>query len=134
MASGKRCGSPALRNQRYCWAHNKTHRIYERERALGRILDRLGDKLDAMDTSELLDFLHHKLERLQKTFNRFPDVRYTLNSALDRIQEITELESMAKQQIQSNQMLLEQIIEYQKKSKTQAQILSHQQFTENQPA
>ncbi|MGB0125441.1 MAG: hypothetical protein WBP63_18520 [Silvibacterium sp.] len=126
MPSGKRCGGMALRNQRFCRAHSATHRVYERERILGEIMDRLGDKIDDMSTSELLCFLHQKLGRLPKTLNRFPDVAYTLTATLDRINEIIEMESVLKQQIQQNQLLLEKIREYQMNSKAYAQGLSNQ--------
>ncbi len=126
MPSGKPCRAVALRNQRFCRAHNATRRVYERERILGKIMDRLGDKIDDMSTSELLCFLHQKLGRLPKTLNRFPDVAYTLTASLDRINEIIEMESVLKQQIQQNQLLLEKIREYQMNSKTYAQGLSNQ--------
>jgi len=44
-----------------------------------------------MHTSELLFFLGNQLAQLQKTFSKFPHVRYTFTAALDRIEEITSL-------------------------------------------
>jgi hypothetical protein len=93
MPSGNRCGSPALRDQRFCYHHSGSHRLRTREELLGKRLERLGNKLDAMDISELLLFVHHKVESLQKTFNRFPEVRYTLTYTLDRIDELKSFES-----------------------------------------
>lgn len=77
MPSGRVCRAVALRNQKFCRAHSTTHRIYERDCALNPILDRLGDKIAAMDTSELLFFLGSQLAQLQKTFSKYPHVRYT---------------------------------------------------------
>lgn len=126
MPSGKRCGGMALRNQRFCWAHIRTHRISERERILAKMMDRLGDKIEEMDTPELLYFLHRKLERLQTTFSRFPDVRYTLVAALDRVEEIAQMESNLRLQIKQNHQLLEEIRKYQLNSGMYAQNCSNQ--------
>jgi hypothetical protein len=93
MSSGNRCGSPALRDQRFCYHHSGSHRLRTREELLGQRLDRLREKLDAMDISELLHFVYHKLESLQKTFNRFPEVRYTLTYIHDRFDELKSFES-----------------------------------------
>lgn len=129
MPSGKLCRAVALRNQPFCRAHSQTHQIYERERTLGSILDRLGDKMAAMDTGDLLDFLHQQLGRLQKTLRRYPDIAYTLTVTLDRIDEINQMQSNLKQQIQQNHMLLAQIREYQLNSNMFAQIPSNQMHT-----
>ena len=126
MPSGKRCGGMALRNQRFCWAHIRTHRALERERILGSILDRLGDKIAAMDTGELLNFLHQKLGRLQKTLRRYPEVGYTLTVTLDRIEEIDRMESNLRLQIKQNHQLLEEIRRYQLNSGRYAQNSSNQ--------
>jgi hypothetical protein len=126
MPSGKPCRAIALRNQRFCRTHSATHRVYERERIHCEILDRLGEKIRAMDTSELLLFLHQKLGRLPKTIKRFPDIGYTLTVTLDRLSEITEMESILKHQIQQNQILLDKIRECQMNSKVYAQVTSNQ--------
>jgi hypothetical protein len=126
MPSGKRCGGMALRNQRFCWAHSQNHRAHERGHARARMIDRLGIQIDAMTASELLFFLHQKLGRLRKTLNRFPDVNYTLIAALDRTEEIIQMESSLKQQIRQNQILLEEIRRYQLNSRGYAQNRSNQ--------
>jgi hypothetical protein len=122
MPSGKRCRAVALRNQSFCRAHSGTHRLCERDRAFNPILERLGDKIAAMDTSELLNFLFHKLGRLPKTLSRFPDIAYTLTATMDRLDEINQMESNLKQQIQQNHILLTKIQEYQLNSNAYRQI------------
>ncbi|HEX5234623.1 MAG TPA: hypothetical protein VFW25_04755 [Silvibacterium sp.] len=122
MPSGRRCRAVALRNQRFCRSHAATHGLYERENIVGPTLDRLAAKAAEMTTDELLGFLHEKLGRLQKTMNRFPDVRYILIAALDRITEITQMESILKQQIQQNHMLLAQLCQSQSESHTCMQV------------
>jgi hypothetical protein len=123
MPSGKLCCGVALRNQPFCRAHSSTHRLYERDQALNPILDRLGEKIAAMGTGQLLDFLHQKLVRLPKTLSRFPDIAYTLTVTLDRLDEINQMESDLKQQIEQNHMLLAQIHEFQHSSNTRGQLL-----------
>jgi hypothetical protein len=92
-SSGKRCGGVAVRGKRFCCHHTGNHRPLSRERILCERLGRIGEKLDAMDTAELLNFLHQKLGTMTKTCLRFPEVSYTLTYALDRLCEITSLES-----------------------------------------
>jgi hypothetical protein len=103
MPSGKRCGSPALRGKPFCYHHVRKHRDYTRDLMLVLRFDRLGDQLDAMDTPQLLNFLHQKLATLTKTFRRFPEVGFTLVYTLDRIGEITSLESTLRLFLQQNQ-------------------------------
>ena len=129
MPSGRVCRAVALRNQKFCRAHSTTHRIYERDRALNPILDRLGDKIAAMDTSELLFFLGSQLAQLQKTFSKYPHVRYTLTAALDRIEEITRFESDTKRQAEANHMLLLKFQELQLNSHRYAQPGQNQTLT-----
>jgi len=126
MPSGNRCRAIALRNQRFCRAHSQTRRVYERERTVVQMLDRLKLKVDALDTPDLLYLLHQRLGRLQKTLRRFPDAGYILTAALDRIDEIKQLESQAKQQMQQNHLLLAEIRKYQMKSGAYAQVISNQ--------
>ena len=93
LSSGNRCRGVALRNKPFCYHHDGNQKKHTRERNLCQRLDRLGDKLDAMDTAQLLNFLQQKLTTLPKTLSRFPEVSYTLVYALDRLGEITSLES-----------------------------------------
>ena len=113
MPTGKRCGSPAMRNEKFCYNHSRNHCAHERGHIRARMLERLGSKIGTMDTPDLLYFLHEKLSRLHKTLNRFPDVHYTLMASLDRIAEITQLESTLRQQIRQNHELLHKIQRYQ---------------------
>jgi hypothetical protein len=134
MPSGKLCRGMALRNQRFCRAHSPTPRVAERANSVQNMVERLAVQVAAMNTAELLDFLLQKLERLQKSFNRFPDVRFTLIFALDRIDQITRMESAAKQQFLQNQMLLQQIRKYQLESGTYPQDrLNHELSPASQP-
>jgi len=126
MPTGKLCGSPAVRNQKFCYNHIRNHRAYERGHVHTRMLERLGSQIDAMETPELLDFLHQKLARLRKTLNRFPDVHYTLMASLDRIGEITQMESILRQQVRQNQEFLNKIREYQMNSGACPQVISNQ--------
>ena len=102
-ASGKRCGSLAQRGKAFCYHHAGNHRALTRERLVCERLDRLGEKLNTLNTAELLDFIHQKLGTLPKTLTRFPEVGYTLTYTLDRLSEITALESMLRVFLQQNQ-------------------------------
>lgn len=103
MTSGKRCGGVAMRGKRFCYHHTGSHRQRSRERILGERLDRLGVKMDAMDTAELLCFLYQKLGTMTKTCLRFPEVGYTLTYALDRLGEVTSLEATLRLFLTQNQ-------------------------------
>jgi hypothetical protein len=105
FVSGKRCGSPALRNQPYCYHHAGNHQAYTRDRYLCDRLGRIREKLDAMPASALLNFLHQQLCNLPKTLHRFPEIDFTLTYTLDRIEEITALESVFSSFLQQNQEL-----------------------------
>jgi hypothetical protein len=122
MPSGKRCRAVALRNQSFCRAHGSTHRLYERDRAFNPILERLEEKIAAMDTSELLHLLHQKLGRLPKTLSRFPDIAYTVAATMDRLDEINQMESNLKLQTQQNHILLTKIQKYQLNSNAYRQL------------
>jgi hypothetical protein len=102
-STGKRCGSPALRGQPFCYHHSGKHRELSRERMLAQRLDRLGEKLDTMDAAGLLDFLQQTLASLMKTFSRFPEAAFTFMYTLDRIDEIVSLESTLRAFRQQNQ-------------------------------
>ncbi|MGB0125308.1 MAG: hypothetical protein WA400_01235 [Silvibacterium sp.] len=102
-SSGKRCGGVALRGKPFCYHHDGNHKEHTRERILCQRLDRLGDRLAAMDTAQLLNFLQQKLTALPKTLSRFPEVSYALVYALDRLGEITSLESTLRWFVQQNQ-------------------------------
>ena len=105
FVSGKRCGSPALRNQPYCHHHAGNHQAYTRDRYLCDRLGRIREKLDAMPASALLNYLHQQLCTLPKTMHRFPEINFTLTYTLDRIEEITALESVISSFLQQNQEL-----------------------------
>jgi len=103
MPSGKRCGGVAMRGKRFCYHHTGNQRQLTRERIMCERLDRIGARMDAMDTAELLCFLHQKLGTMTKTCLRFPEVGYTLTYTLDRLTEITSLESTLRMFLAQNQ-------------------------------
>jgi len=103
MPSGKLCRGIALKNQRYCHAHIRNHRLAERQRAELAALDRFAEQVEAMDMSELLHTLHCRLEQLYLAYNisRFPELRCLLNQTMERVAELKSLESNADPQIQT---------------------------------
>jgi hypothetical protein len=103
MPSGKHCGSPALRGKRVCYHHSGKHREFTRERLLCRRLERLSTRLDGMKTADLLLTLQGQLSKLSKTLTRFPETACTLSHTLDRLEEITSLESILYDYVQHNQ-------------------------------
>ncbi len=105
FVSGRRCGSPALRNQPYCHHHAGNHQAYTRDRFLCDRLGRIREKLDAMPASALLNFLHQQLCTLPKTMHRYPEINFVLTYTLDRIDEISALESIISSFLQQNQEL-----------------------------
>lgn len=109
MPNGQRCGSPALRGKRFCYHHSRTERISERERHFQQRLGRIVTQIEAMNTSQLLHFLFEKLEPMQKTLKRFPDAYCALIAALERVHEISEMESESKRQMRLNEQLLSHI-------------------------
>jgi hypothetical protein len=106
LPSEKRCGGIALRGQPYCYHHSGNHRKHTRERQICQRLEHLGDELNAMDASELLIFLYRKLARMQKTFDRFPEEGFVLAYAIERVNEITSLESAIRQLLPQDQQFV----------------------------
>lgn len=102
-ATGKRCGSLALRGEQFCYHHAANHKQFTGERDLCQRLDRLTQKLDDMDIPVLLDFLREKLVTLQKTLRRFPEVAHTLTYTLDRLEAAKYPKSNTSQIPQQNQ-------------------------------
>lgn len=90
---GNRCGAMALRGKRFCYHHNGNHQKVTRDRLLVQRLDCLTEKMNAMDAAALLNFLHHQLSGLTQTLIRFPIVAHTVVYTIERIGEITSLES-----------------------------------------
>ena len=107
MPSGKLCRGIALKNQRYCRAHIRNHRLSERQRAELAAFDRFAEQVEAMDMSELLHTLHCRLEQLYLAYNisRFPELRCLLNQTMERVAELKSLESNADPQLALDQML-----------------------------
>lgn len=104
-ATGRRCGSITLRGQQFCRHHAANHLPLTGERDLRQRLDRITEKLDAMDILQTLDFLREKLVTMQKTLRRFPEVAHTLTYTLDRLERARSLKSNTSrfpQQIQSS--------------------------------
>ena len=126
LPSGKRCGCPAMRNQKFCYHHTRNHTGHERAQARDRMLERLDSKISAMNTAELLYLLHSQLSRLNKTLNRFPEIHYTLLAALERIAEISQMESTLRQQIRQNHEFMNRLVEGRLNSATWAQNTANQ--------
>ena len=105
LPSGKLCRGIALRNERHCRAHIRTHRLLDRVRVQEEAIDRLVVKVQHMDLRHLLDSLHGKLEDLNRAHNlaRFPEIRYLLIVAIDRLYEATHFESNIDLQLELNQ-------------------------------
>lgn len=104
-ATGRRCGSVALRGQQFCRHHVENHLPLTGERHLCQRLDRLTQKMDDMDIPLLLDFLREKLVILQKTVRRFPEVAHTLTYTLDRLEATKSPKSNTSRLPQQDQKL-----------------------------
>lgn len=107
-ATGKRCGSVALRGDQFCNHHAENHLPFTCERDLRERLDTLTEKMDDMATPLLLDFLRQKLLPLQKTLRRFPEVAHTLTYTLDRLDPANSPKSKTSGLIRHNQKLTPQ--------------------------
>lgn len=106
--TARRCGSPALRGRQFCRHHADNHQTLTGERDLCQRLDRLTEKLDAMDIFESLDFLREKLVTMQKTLRRFPEVAHTLTHTLNRLETASHSTSNASLLPRQNQKLTAQ--------------------------
>jgi hypothetical protein len=93
MPSGKLCRAVSLRDQRYCRAHIRNHRIAERERAHREAMERLGAELDAMNLPELLFTLNRKLDGINSIVRVFPEARLTLVVAINRLNQLADADS-----------------------------------------
>lgn len=109
LSSGKACGSPALRNEKLRRHHIGRHRITERERFIRKLTERLIPELEAMTTPQLLRTFYEKLERLQHTLKKYPDVYCALAVTMARVHEIAELERSSRHQAKQNEVLLRHI-------------------------
>lgn len=104
-ATGRRCGSVALRGQQFCRHHAENHLPLTGERHLCQRLDRLTQNMDNMDMPLLLNFLREKLVALQKTLRRFPEVAHTLTYTLDRLEAANPPQSNTSRLPQQDQKL-----------------------------
>lgn len=106
MPSGKLCRGIALKDQRYCRAHIRNHRLHERQRAENEALDRFIARVAAMDLPELLYTLHHRLEELNRAYSlrRFPEIRSLLIESMERLWKLKPIESDISSQLPQIQM------------------------------
>ena len=106
LPSGKLCRGIAVRNERHCRAHIRNHRQLDRERVQEEAVDHFVAKVEHMDLWKLLDTLHGRLEDLNRAYTlpRFPEIRYLLIVAIDRLYEATHLESNISLQPELNQL------------------------------
>jgi len=108
MLSGKLCRRIALKDQRYCRAHIRNHRLAERQLAELAALDCFAGQVEVMNISELLNALHRRLENFYLAYNiisRFPELRYLLVETMERLGELNSQESNADPQLALDQML-----------------------------
>ena len=103
LPSGKRCRSFALRGKAFCHFHIHNHRLLARERFVSQRLDQVEAQVAAMSTAQLLHFLQQNLTTLPHTLARYPEVSYTLIYTLDRLDEISVLESSLRLFLEQNQ-------------------------------
>ena len=89
LASGKLCRGVALRNERYCRAHIRNHRILDHQRVQHDALHRLSEQTDSMPLDDLLYLLLRKLEavHLAHSLSRFPEVSVLLVCTINRLIE-----------------------------------------------
>ena len=92
LASGKLCRGVALRNERYCRAHIRNHRILDHQRVQHDALQRLSEQTDSMPLDDLLYLLLRKLEavHLAHSISRFPEVSCLLVCTINRLIEARE--------------------------------------------
>lgn len=92
LASGKLCRGVALRNERYCRAHIRSHRILDHQRVQHEALQRLSDQTDSMPLDDLLYLLLRKLEavHLAHSISRFPEVSCLLVCTINRLVRLVE--------------------------------------------
>lgn len=107
-ATGKRCGSIALRGQQFCRHHAENHLPFTGERDLCERLSRLSEQMNVMDIPQLLDFLRKKLVTMQKTLRRYPEVAHSLTYTLDRLESAKSSRSITSPLPQQNQKLTPQ--------------------------
>jgi hypothetical protein len=103
LPSGKTCGSPALRKEKLCRHHIGRHRITERERYIRKMTERLIPELQAMSITQLLFYFCEKMERLQHTLKKYPDVHCALAVTMGRVHDIAQFESLGRLLIKQNQ-------------------------------
>lgn len=92
FASGKLCRGVALRNERYCRAHIRDHRILDHQRVQHEALQRLSEQTDSMPLDDLLYLLLRKLEavHLAHSLRQFPEVSVLLVCTINRVIEARE--------------------------------------------
>jgi hypothetical protein len=106
LSSGKLCRGIALKNERFCRAHIRNHRIAERDRQHQEAMDRLGAQLDVLDLPELLLALHEKLNRIRSIVRAYPEARLALIITINRLARLTSLESGEAAEAPQNQEFL----------------------------
>lgn len=106
LPSGKLCRGIALRDQRYCHAHIRNHRLRERDRAQIAVLEDLAARVQRMDLPTLLHTLNCRLTGLSRchAITRFPEVTYLLAHTIDRLEEANPSESDIKSQLTPDQI------------------------------
>lgn len=106
LPSDKLCRGIAIRNEQYCRAHIRNHRLLDRERAREQALEHLAARVYRMDLTELLETLQGKLLAVNcaQTFARFPEVSFLLTVAIDELLELKQAALNMGLQLEQNQM------------------------------
>lgn len=87
--SGKACRQVALKDEALCRHHMAPHRHGMYEITHDEAMDRLQQKLNALELPDLLRLLQAKLNNIKTTVRSHPEAQLTLNAALDRLRFIT---------------------------------------------
>jgi hypothetical protein len=87
--NGKLCRQVALKDEQGCRHHMRPFRHGMYEITHEEAMDRLQQKLNALDLPALLRALQAKLNNIQTTVRSHPEAQLTLNITLDRLHQIT---------------------------------------------
>jgi|HubBroStandDraft_1064217.scaffolds.fasta_scaffold269105_1 hypothetical protein len=99
LSNGRTCRQPRLRNDSHCRFHIRNNRVAEHD---ARIYQ-LNDELEAMDMPQLLETLLQRLENIYCELRCYPEAKFTLIVAIDRLKAINPKKSMRQPQPQQNQ-------------------------------
>jgi hypothetical protein len=99
LRPGRTCGQPRLRGKSHCRFHVPSYAQLEHERRM----DHLCEELEVMKLPQLLEILHRNLEGIEYILRGYPEVKLTLLAVIDRLDDLSQTESMIREQLQQNQ-------------------------------